>query len=226
MGFLSYLTDSADYLSSVVDSTTSTDYHTNHTVSMPRTSFLSTYFDIAINHKPAGKIVFDLFDKAVPKTAENFRQLCTGEAGESTSAKHGMYNAGYPLSYKSSHFHRVIPGFMLQGGDFTNGDGTGGLSIYGAKFPDENFVKTHDGPGYLSMANSGPNTNGSQFFITTAETPWLDGHHVVFGKVKSGMDVVRRIESLGSQSGTVSGDVEIVGSGTYFSFYLSVLLGF
>ncbi|CAD7963963.1 unnamed protein product [Amoebophrya sp. A25] len=170
-------------------------------------SFLETFFDVSIGGKPSGRIVFDLFDKTVPKTSENFRSLCTGEHGASP-------RSGVPLTYKGSKFHRVIPNFMLQGGDFTHGTGVGGESIYeGGKFDDENFTHTHTGPGMLSMANSGANTNGSQFFITTAETPWLDGHHVVFGKVKSGMDVVRSIEAEGSESGATSNEIEITNSG-------------
>ncbi|AFR93124.1 peptidyl-prolyl cis-trans isomerase [Cryptococcus neoformans C23] len=157
------------------------------------------YFDIAINNAPAGRITFKLFDDVVPKTARNFRELCTGQNG---------------FGYAGSGFHRVIPQFMLQGGDFTNHNGTGGKSIYGNKFADENFKLRHDRPFLLSMANAGPNTNGSQFFITTVVTSWLDGKHVVFGEVSSGQDLVKKIESYGSDSGKPKAKVTITGSGT------------
>ncbi|KNZ73260.1 Peptidyl-prolyl cis-trans isomerase, partial [Termitomyces sp. J132] len=156
-------------------------------------------FDITINDEPSGRIVMKLYDDVVPKTAKNFRELATGEHG---------------FGYAGSSFHRVIPDFMLQGGDFTKGNGTGGKSIYGEKFADENFVKKHTGPGILSMANAGKNTNGSQFFITTVKTSWLDGAHVVFGEVVEGLDVVKRVEKLGSASGKLSKKVTIAKSGT------------
>lgn len=150
--------------------------------------------DVTIGGEPAGTIEAELFADVVPKTAENFRVLCSGEEGEE-------------MRYAGSPFHRIIPGFMIQGGDFTNGNGTGGKSIYGGKFDDENFEIKHEEAGLLSMANAGPNTNGSQFFITVAPTPWLDGRHVVFGKVTSGMDVVEVMEEQGSRRGRTKAEV-------------------
>uniref|UniRef100_A0A0C9RX79 Peptidyl-prolyl cis-trans isomerase n=1 Tax=Wollemia nobilis TaxID=56998 RepID=A0A0C9RX79_9CONI len=163
------------------------------------------FFEMQVGGNPAGRIVIELFGDVTPKTAENFRALCTGEKG--------MGRSGKPLHYKGSIFHRVIPGFMCQGGDFTRGDGTGGESIYGSKFADENFAKKHTGPGILSMANAGPHTNGSQFFICTEQTPWLDGKHVVFGQVTEGMEVVRAIEKVGSSGGRTSKEVIIADCG-------------
>ncbi|KAJ1645047.1 Peptidyl-prolyl cis-trans isomerase-like 1 [Coemansia erecta] len=144
------------------------------------------FFDIKIGGEDAGRIKMELFADRVPKTAENFRQLCTGEYRIN----------GVPQGYKNSPFHRIIPGFMAQGGDFVKGNGTGRLSIYGDKFADENFDLKHTGPGILSMANSGPNTNGCQFFLTLVETPWLDNKHVVFGKLVDGLLTLRKIENV------------------------------
>ena len=156
------------------------------------------FFDIGIGNQNAGRIVFELFNDITPKTCENFRCLCTGEKG---------------FGYKGIKFHRIIPEFMIQGGDFTKQNGTGGRSIYGERFPDENFKIPFNGPGELAMANAGPNTNGSQFFITTIKCDWLTGKHVVFGRVVEGMDVVKKMEAMGSSTGVTKTNVSIVNCG-------------
>ena len=169
------------------------------------TSNPSVFFDVSINGKAAGRLVFELYADKTPKTAENFRALCTGEKGTGKSGK--------ALHFKNSIFHRIIPDFMAQGGDFTKFNGTGGESIYGEKFADENFERKHTTGGQLSMANAGKNTNGSQFFITFVPCPWLDGKHVVFGQLTEGMDLLKAIEKLGSESGAPKGEVKITECG-------------
>lgn len=195
------------------------------------------FFDMEIGGTPAGRVTFELYKDVVPRTAENFRQLCTGEPGfgyawrGTRCTSLAMVVVPLPYSppsstssspsprshrYAASKFHRVIPGFMCQGGDFTLGNGRGGKSIYGGKFDDESFkgkAGKHTGKGCLSMANAGPNTNGSQFFVCTGQTPHLDGKHVVFGKLIDGMSVIDAIEAVGSRSGATSSEVKIAASG-------------
>ena len=163
------------------------------------------FFDVTIGGQAAGKIIMELYADQTPKTAENFRALCTGEKGVGKSGK--------PLHFKGSSFHRVITEFMAQGGDFTAGNGTGGESIYGMKFEDENFNVKHAGRGDLSMANAGPNTNGSQFFMTFIKCDWLNGKHCVFGKVVEGLEVLDSLESVGSGTGATKAPCVIADCG-------------
>lgn len=162
----------------------------------------NVFLDIAIEGKHEGRIVIELRADVAPKTVENFRTLCTGEKG---------------FGYAGTSFHRIIPGFMMQGGDFTRGNGTGGKSIYGEKFADENFFLKHDREGVVSMANAGPNTNGSQFFITFLKAPWLDGKHTVFGSIIEGIQVVKKVEMIGSPSGSPKAKVTIAACGQLLS---------
>ena len=187
------------YLTSHIEPLYAAITHLPYLETLQQVKMTSVYFDMTIGGKAAGRIIMDLRSDVVPKTCENFRQLCTGEPG---------------FGFKGSSFHRVIPGFMCQGGDFTRGNGTGGKSIYGNKFEDENFKLKHSGPGVLSMANAGPNTNGSQFFLCTVKTDWLDGKHVVFGNVREeSMAIVKKVEAVGSSSGATSQPVVIADCG-------------
>jgi len=206
------------YTSSESNNTNNDEERTTTTSSIPKKSSISgseihgttsvnprVFFEISIGGQVAGIVTIELFKDKVPRTAENFRALCTGEMGMGVNGK--------LLHFKGSVFHRIIPDFMCQGGDFTRGNGTGGESIYGEKFEDENFRLKHMGPGTLSMANSGPDTNGSQFFITTVKTNWLDGKHVVFGKVVDGYNVVEDMEKVGTSNGRTKKKVVITDCG-------------
>jgi peptidylprolyl isomerase len=168
-------------------------------------SLPKVFLDVKIEGKEAGRLVIELRTDVVPKTAENFRRLCVGGNGKT--------EGGHEITYKGSKLHRIIPGFMIQGGDFTKGNGTGGESVYGSKFNDENFTLKHSSAGVVSMANAGANTNGSQFFITTAATSWLDGKHVVFGKLVEGLDVLKVIEEQGTSAGTPRTKVVVANCG-------------
>ena len=166
------------------------------TTSNPR-----VFLEISIDGEKQGRIIIELFADKVPTTCENFRVLCTGEKGVGRS--------GAKLHYKGCKFHRIIPHFIVQSGDFVKNDGSSNECIYGPKFPDENFVVKHSEPGIVSCANSGRNSNGCQFFITLIKAPWLDGRHVAFGKVVEGMDIVEKIQGCGSSSGSPKQTVEI-----------------
>lgn len=165
------------------------------------------YLDIAISNKQAGRMVVELFWNC-PRTVDNFIKLCTGECGTVD-----VQGSTFPLTIRNTLFHRIIPGFMAQGGDFTKNNGNGGWSIYGQKFDDENFIHKHNAKGMLSMANSGKNTNGSQFFITFKAASWLDNKHVVFGKVVEGLDVLDKIEACGTKNGKPTAEVKLYGCG-------------
>ena len=212
-GITAYLVKRNNNFPSSTTSTQKNIHSPSSTTSTQKSSSFETlaevmkkvYFDIAIDGEKKGRLIMGLFGNVVPKTAENFRALCSGESGTTASGK--------KLHYQGSHFHRVIPQFMLQGGDFTRGNGTGGVSIYGERFNDENFELKHSRKYLLSMANSGPNSNGSQFFITTVKTPWLDGKHVVFGEVLEGQALVDLIENHGSPSGRTIKTITILESG-------------
>ena len=167
------------------------------------------FMDVLVGTSKSGRMVFELFSDKVPKTAENFRALCTGEFGKSKQSN-------IPLHFKGSTFHRVIPGFMAQGGDFTHHSGIGGESIYGHKFEDENFLLKHTGRGVLSMANAGKNTNGSQFFICFTDLPHLNGGHVVFGRMIDGEETLSLIESNGSGQGRTKQPIRVIDSGELF----------
>eukprot|EP00941_MAST-03F_sp_MAST-3F-sp1_P002297 g2297.t1 len=166
------------------------------------------FFDVEVDDEPAGRIIFGLFGELAPRTAENFRKLCTGEVSIKTKS-----GDSFPLHFKGSLFHRAIPKFMVQGGDITRHDGSGGWSIYGRFFDDETFELEHSGPGLLSMANSGKGTNSSQFFITTGKAHHLDGKHVIFGRVLDGVDTVQRIELAGTKFGEMQVKVKVVDCG-------------
>ncbi|OII75581.1 uncharacterized protein cubi_02102 [Cryptosporidium ubiquitum] len=187
------------------EATPRSDASPNNILRLPTKKNVHVFFDISIGGTPTGRVVFELFTEIAPLTSENFRALCTGEKGKSPN--------GVDLHYKGCRFHRIIPEFICQGGDISSYNGTGGESIYGATFDDENFALKHNSAGLLSMANFGPNTNSSQFFITTIPCPWLDGKHVVFGRISTGADVIASMERFGSSNGKTSVSVVIADCG-------------